>query len=126
MEKQSENKLVDSELKVMNVIWRLGEPTAKQVAEILQAEVGWNVNTTYTLIKRCIQKGAVQRIEPHFVCRALVSKESVQAAETNSLINKIFDGSREQLFAALLGRRNMSAEQISQLKQLVEEWPDEL
>ena len=42
-------KLVDSELKVMNVIWRLGEPTAKQVAEILQAEVGWNVNNHFTL-----------------------------------------------------------------------------
>ncbi|MCX4266594.1 MAG: BlaI/MecI/CopY family transcriptional regulator, partial [Firmicutes bacterium] len=43
-----EMKLGDSEIKVMNVIWRLGEPTARQVAEILQAEVGWNVNTTYT------------------------------------------------------------------------------
>ena len=118
-------KLVNSELKVMNVIWRLDEPTAKQVAEILHDEVGWNVNTTYTLIKRCIQKGAVQRLEPHFVCRPLVSKESVQAAETTNLINKIFDGSTEQLFATLLGRRSVSAEQIEQLKQLVEEWPDD-
>ena len=121
----AEIKLVDSELKVMNVIWRLGEPTAKQVAEILQSEIGWNINTTYTLIKRCIQKGAVQRQEPHFVCRPLVSKESVQAAETSNLINKIFDGSMEQLFAALLGRRTVSPEQISQLKRLVEEWPEE-
>lgn len=125
MAKQIENKLVDSELKVMNVIWQLGEPTARQVADILQTEVGWNVNTTYTLIKRCIQKGAVQRLEPHFVCRPLVSKQSVQAAETNNLINKIFDGSEEKLFAALLGRRSMNAAQIEQLKQLVEEWPDE-
>lgn len=125
MASKTENRLVDSELKVMNVIWRLGEPTAKQVAEILQAEVGWNVNTTYTLIKRCIQKGAVQRQEPHFVCRALVSKASVQAAETNNLIDKIFDGSKEQLFAALLGRQTISREQISRLKQMVEDWPDE-
>lgn len=125
MTAQTEIKLVDSELKVMNVIWRLGEPTAKQVAEILQAEVGWNVNTTYTLIKRCIQKGAVQRQEPHFVCRALVSKASVQAAETNNLIDKIFDGSKEQLFAALLGRQTISQEQINRLKQMVEDWPDE-
>lgn len=122
---KAENKLVDSELKVMNVIWRLGEPTARQVAEVLQAEVGWNINTTYTLIKRCIQKGAVQRQEPHFVCRALVSKASVQAAETSNLINKIFDGSEEQLFAALLGREKVSAQQVAQLKQMVEDWPNE-
>ena len=121
MAQATENKLVDSELKVMNVIWRLGEPKA----EILQAEVGWNVNTTYTLIKRCIQKGAVQRLEPHFVCRPLISKQSVQATETSNLINKVFDGSEEKLFAALLGRRSVSSAQIEQLRQLVEDWPDE-
>lgn len=125
MTAQVEMKLGDSEIKVMNVIWRLGELTARQVAEILQAEVGWNVNTTYTLIKRCIQKGAVQRLEPHFICRPLVSKQSVQAAETNNLINKIYDGSAEKLFAALLGRQNVNQTQIDQLRQLVEEWPDE-
>ena len=125
MAQATENKLVDSELKVMNVIWRLGEPKAREVAEILQAEVGWNVNTTYTLIKRCIQKGAVQRLEPHFVCRPLISKQSVQATETSNLINKVFDGSEEKLLAALLGRRSVSSAQIEQLRQLVEDWPDE-
>ncbi|MCX4266595.1 MAG: BlaI/MecI/CopY family transcriptional regulator, partial [Firmicutes bacterium] len=70
-------------------------------------------------------KGAVQRLEPHFICRPLVSKQSVQAAETNNLINKIYDGSAEKLFAALLGRQNVNQTQIDQLRQLVEEWPDE-
>ncbi len=115
-------KLVDSELKVMNVIWRLGQPTAKQVAEVLQAEVGWNVNTTYTLIKRCISKGAVQREEPHFQCRALINKAEVQAAATDELINKIYDGSAGQLFAALLGRKKLTQEQLEQLRQIVGDW----
>ncbi len=115
-------KLVDSELKVMNVIWRLGEPTAKQVAEILQAEVGCNVNTTYTLIKRCINKGAVQREEPHFQCRALIDKAAVQAAATDELINKIYDGSADQLFAALLGRKQLTEEKLAELREIVGDW----
>ena len=49
-------RLVDSEIKVMNVIWREGDIPAKDIAEILTDEYGWNVNTTYTLIKRCINK----------------------------------------------------------------------
>jgi predicted transcriptional regulator len=53
------------------------------------------------------------------MCRALIPKESVQEAETNELINKVYDGSADKLFAALLGRKKLSAEQIEKLKQIV-------
>lgn len=57
-------KLFDSELKVMDVIWREGDTPAKEIARQLTNELGWNVNTTYTLIKRCMKKGAIERSEP--------------------------------------------------------------
>lgn len=114
-------KLFDSELKVMDVLWREGDSTAKYISNVLKEEVGWNMNTTYTLIKRCIKKGAIERSEPNFMCHALIPKEEVQEAETNELINKIYDGSVDKLFAALLGRKKLSPEQIAQLKQIVGE-----
>ena len=52
-------KLFDSELKVMDVIWREGDTPAKEIARQLTNELGWNVNTTYTLIKRCRSLGCV-------------------------------------------------------------------
>lgn len=116
-----EVKLFDSELKVMGVLWREGDVTAKHIAEVLKEEVGWNKNTTYTLIKRCIQKGAIERSEPKFMCHALIPKEEVQEAETDELINKIYDGSADKLFAALLGRKKISQEQIESLKQMVKD-----
>lgn len=116
-----EIKLFDSELKVMQVLWKQGNTPAREIAAALKAETGWNVNTTYTLIKRCIAKGAIQREEPGFVCRALIRKEEVQEAETNELIDKIYDGSADKLFAALLGRKKLSAEQIERLRQIVGE-----
>lgn len=115
-------KLFDSELKVMNVLWREGDMTAKHISDVLKEETGWNMNTTYTLIKRCIKKGAIERSEPNFMCHALIPKEEVQEAETNELINKIFDGSASNLFAALLSSKKIPAEQIKRLKQIVEEW----
>ena len=81
-------KLFDSELKVMDVLWHR--------------------NTTYKLIKRCIKRGAIERSEPNFMCHALIPKEVVQEAETNELIDKIYDGSADKLFAALLGRKKLS------------------
>ena len=110
---QSENiKLFDSELKVMDILWKEGIVPAKYVADRLTQELGWNKNTTYTLIKRCMKKGAIERTEPNFMCHALIAKEDVQETETNELINKIYDGSVDKLFAALLGRKKLSTEQI--------------
>ncbi len=113
-------KLFDSELKVMDILWREGDMTAKQISDKLKEEIGWNMNTTYTVIKKCIAKEAILRTEPNFMCHALVSKEEAQEAETDELIGKLYDGSVDKLFAALLGRKKLSAEQIEELKQLVE------
>ncbi|MDD3279695.1 MAG: BlaI/MecI/CopY family transcriptional regulator [Lachnospiraceae bacterium] len=115
-------KLFDSELKVMDVLWKYGDTPAKIVADMLTSELGWNKNTTYTLIKRCIKKGAIQRLEPNFLCHVLIPKEQVQEAETNELINKVYDGSVDKLFAALLEKKELSKDQIARLKQMVEEW----
>lgn len=116
-----EVKLFDSELKVMDVLWREGDATAKHISDVLKEEVGWNMNTTYTLIKRCIKKRAIQRSEPNFRCHALIPKEEVQAAETDGLIDKMFDGCADQLFASLLSRKKLSPEQLERLKRLVDE-----
>ncbi len=112
-------KLFDSELKVMSILWREGDMTAKQISDILNEEIGWNMNTTYTVIKKCIAKEAILRTEPNFMCHALVSKQEAQETETDELIGKLYDGSADKLFTALLGRKNLSAGQIEELKQLV-------
>lgn len=114
-------KLFDSELKVMDILWKEGDVPAKHIADVLTKELGWNKNTTYTLIKRCMKKGAIERMEPNFVCHALIPKEDVQEAETDELINKIYDGSVDKLFAALLSRKKLSASQIEKLKQIITE-----
>lgn len=114
-------KLFDSELKVMDVLWREGDLPAKVIAKTLTEEIGWNVNTTYTLIKRCIAKEAIERSEPGFMCHALVSREQVQQEETQELIDKVFDGSADKLFASLLGGRRVSREQLERLRRMIDE-----
>ena len=114
-------KRFDSELKVMDVLWKESDLPARQIAAVLSESVGWNVNTTYTLIKRCIAKGAVERTEPGFLCHALVSKQQVQEEETQELIDKVFDGSADKLFAALVGGKRVSAEQLQKLRGMIDE-----
>ncbi len=114
-------KLFDSELKVMDVLWREGDQTAKRISDILKEEISWNMNTTYTVIKKCIAKGAIRRTEPNFMCHARITKEEAQEAETEELIGKLYDGSVDKLFAALLGRKKLTSEQIANLKKIVDD-----
>lgn len=66
-----------------------------------------------------IAKGAIERIEPNFVCHPLVTVEQARELETAELINKMYDGDADQLVASILGRKNLSPEEIKRLKEIV-------
>lgn len=114
-------KLGDSELKVMHVLWNEGDTTAKHISTVMTDKYGWNINTTYSLLKRCIKKGAVQRYEPNFMCHALISREEIQKQETANFLEKFFDSSSDKLFSALLGQKNLSSSQVAKLERLISE-----
>ena len=84
-------------------------------------KIGWNRNTTYTVIKKCVEKGAVRRGEPNFMCSAMITKVQVQNYETEELIGKMFDGSKEKFFAAFLDGGKLSKEEMESLKRMVME-----
>ncbi len=112
-------KMFDSELKVMEILWNDGDLSAKQLAATLARQVGWSKTTTYTVIKKCIEKGAVRRTEPGFLCHALLTRREVQEFETTELINRMYDGAADRLVAALLGRKSLSSLDIEKLKQML-------
>lgn len=112
-------KLFDSELKILDILWREGKTTAKQISLIAAAEIGWNKNTTYTVIKKLIDKNAVCREEPGFVCFALISRDDVQRNETERMIDKLWGGSKKAFFAAFINEQ-LSEDELTELRSLIE------
>lgn len=112
-------KLFDSELKVMEPLWEGGPQTAGELAKRLAAAVGWNRNTTYTVIKKLIDKGAVSRSDPGFLCTPLITREEVQRQETDSLISRLFGGSATQFLSAFLSERDLTPAEADQLRELI-------
>ena len=113
-------KLFDSEWKVMEVLWQDGDTTAKELSLRLADSAGWNKNTTYTVIKKCVEKGAIERREPNFLCQACITKEAAQQEEADTLLDKVFGGSAELLFASVLSGRKPKKEELERLRALVE------
>ncbi len=114
-------KLFDSELKVMEIIWDKEPISAKEISIILGDTVGWNKNTTYTIIKKLIDKNIIERAEPNFICTAKLKREQVQRAETVSLIEKLYQGSRKAFFAAFLQNEELSKEELEELRKLIDQ-----
>ena len=113
-------KLFDSEAKVMEIIWNRGPLSAKEISLIAADSIGWNKNTTYTVIKKLESKGFIKRTDPGFICTPLVSQEEMQKKEAVSLLNKVFGGSRKALFSALLEDEDLSDTEIKELRVLID------
>ena len=113
-------KLFDSEAKIMEILWEKAPLSAKEISLIAAETIGWNKNTTYTVLKKLEAKEYIKREEPGFVCTPLLSKSEAQKSETKSLIQKLFGGSRRALFSALLEEEKLSEEELAELRRLID------
>ena len=113
-------RLFDSELKIMELLWAQGDMTAKELAEKLSFTVGWNKNTTYTVLKKLVEKGAVKRTNPGFHCEALVAKDEIRKNAVTELVEKLYDGSMQLLFASLISEEKLTEQEREELQNLID------
>ena len=122
-------KLFDSELKLMELLWEsegttegiMEGITAKELARIASDKIGWNKNTTYTVIKKLVAKGAIERLEPDFICRSLVTQEDVGRQEAKKVLKSFFGGSARAMFSSFMADSTLSAEEANELRKLIDE-----
>ena len=111
-------RLHEGELNVMELLWSNKALAAKDIAKIIKEYIGWEKNTTYTVIKRLIDKGAIEREDPGFICRAIISKSTIQEIETKALLDKIYNGSLSNFIATYLVNKEFSSSDIAELKKI--------
>ena len=114
-------RLHEGELNVMELLWSNKELAAKDISKIIKEYIGWEKNTTYTVIKRLIDKGAIERVDPGFICKAVISKNTVQKIETDALISKLYNSSLSTFFVEYLRNRDLSTAEIFELERIISE-----
>lgn len=116
-----EIRLHEGELNIMELLWSNKVLAAKDIAKIVKEYIGWEKNTTYTVIHRLIEKGAIIREEPGFLCKAAVSKKTIQTTETQVLLNKLFNGSLCNFFTEYLKNKELSVAELLELERIISE-----
>lgn len=117
-------KITDSELEVMQVLWESEDALPiSQLRQILAARQGWEATTVKTLVGRLCRKGAVlQEKRNLFYYRAAVSREDYNRWAANRLVHKLYGGSASSLVAALVDSKGLSQEDIAELKALFDNY----
>ncbi|HHU74994.1 MAG TPA: BlaI/MecI/CopY family transcriptional regulator [Clostridiales bacterium] len=105
----------------MELLWSNKVLAAKDISKIIKEYIGWEKNTTYTVIKRLIDKGAIKREDPGFLCRAAISKRAVQGIETKALLNKLYNGSLCTFLTDYLKNQELSRAEIMELERIISE-----
>ena len=93
----------------------------KDISKIIKEYIGWEKNTTYTVINRLIEKGAIKREDPGFLCKAAISKRTVQTIETKVLLNKLYNGSLSTFLAEYLKNQDLSKAEVLELQRIIGE-----
>lgn len=116
-----EIKIFDSELLMMEYLWEHGPCLAADLAEVFLNKYEWKKSTTYIVLKRLEGKGAISRDYPKYIVTPIVSRQQVQSAETNTLLDKMFGGSFASLFANFLNSDQLSDKTLDELQAMIDE-----
>lgn len=117
-------QISDSELELMKIVWSQGGTAryARIMEELARTGRTWQKNTVITLLSRLVEKGMLRtsKIGRRNEYAAVVTEEDYQAAQTQRLLNKLYEGSAKGLVAALIQRDLLSAEDYEELKRFWE------
>ena len=112
------DKISDSELEVMKVLWQAGDALhVNVIRETLQQSRGWEATTVKTLIGRLVTKGVIRQEKRNvFYYSPLISEAEYNAWATDNLIQRLYHGSAKNLVAALVQSEGLTQADIEELR----------
>ena len=90
-----------TEFQILDVLWTEGEMTAGQLCRVMQNKIAWKRSTTYTVLKKCVEKGFIEREGSNFLCKPMISREEVQQAKIKDLIHLFFADSEKDFLGMI-------------------------
>lgn len=116
-------KVFESEYRFCLILWENEPVKSSRLVELCKQQLGWKPTTTYTVIKRLSERGVLKN--ENTVVTALVSKDQVQAAELNEMVEKTFEGSLPAFIAAFTKHQKISNDEIDAVQQMIDRYRKE-
>ena len=113
----------DAELAILNILWRRGPSTVRDIHAELGPESGTGYTTTLKLLQIMTSKRLVRRNEASrsHVYEAALSQERTQRQLIHDLLDRAFSGSAARLVMQALATKRASAAELAEVKNLIEQ-----
>lgn len=115
-------KPTEAELGILQVLWRHGSCTVREVHEALYRDEGAGYTTALKLLQVMHAKGLVERDDSQraHVYKPVVSMESTQDRFLSDIVQRVFNGSASQLVLQALGNNpRASREELAEIRALL-------
>lgn len=117
-------KVFESEYRFCLILWEHEPVKSSELVKLCRQQLGWKPTTTYTVIKRLSERGILKN--ENTVVTSLVSKDQVQAAEIDELVERTFEGSLPAFVAAFTKHRRLSAKEVDEVQAMVDRYRREV
>lgn len=117
-------QITDSEWVIMKVLWDRSPLLNRDIVQTVSEKSKWNNKTIETLLRRLVDKGAVgfrninSKVREYF---PVVSQEECIRVESETFLNKVYEGSVSMMLAGFLKHQKLSREELEQLKKMIEQ-----
>ena len=115
-------KVFESEYRFCLILWEHEPINSTRLAALCKVQLGWSRPTTYTVIRRLSERGVVKN--ENTMVSSLISKEQVQRAEMEELMDRTFEGSVPAFLSAFANTRKLTPPDIKQLEDLIEQYKE--
>jgi BlaI family penicillinase repressor len=119
-------QISEAEWEVMRVLWADAPQTANEVCDALAGSTTWNPRTIKTLLNRLVNKGALKYTQHGrmYLYRPAVSESACIRAASRTFLKRVFGGALTPMLAHFLEEETLSAEEIAELRSMLDERRD--
>lgn len=113
-------KVFESEYRFCLILWEHEPIGSGDLVKLCREQLGWKRSTTYTVIKRLSERGVLKN--ENSVVTSLVSKDEIQAAEIDELVEKKFEGSLPAFIAAFTKHQKISEKELDEVQKMIDRY----
>ena len=119
----SDMRLAPIESKFADMIWENEPMTTSELVKMSERELSWKRTTTYTVLKRLSERGIFQNVNGTVTSQ--ISREDFYSVQSEQFVEETFEGSLPAFLAAFTKRKKLTAEDISQIRQMIDTFREE-
>ena len=118
-----EYKLGMVESRFADIIWSHEPLHSRELVKLCEQELKWKKPTTYTVLRKLCERGIFRN--ENSIVSSVISREEFYALQSHRFVEETFDGSLPAFLAAFTARKELSPEEVAQIRRLIASYGEE-